>query len=184
MWWIFQEAEQLFSILPPPPQIMLNSGRLRLALQRGKHLLLSRLLPFPRGRFFHQVQSKRVIQEGNDSEIKELPIKRDLTPNSNWHSEGNRFTWGISAHLPWELLPMPQSVKCKLHKRALLALTGNYSPKWLRDIWAPLWCFLRPINPLANSDGGNAHRLHPPSPYSGLQEHQDSPLAAPEQEMP
>lgn len=56
MWWIFQEAEQLFSILPPPPQIMLNSGRLRLALQRGKHLLLSRLLPFPRGRFFHQVQ--------------------------------------------------------------------------------------------------------------------------------
>lgn len=99
MWWIFQEAEQLFSILPPPPQIMLNSGRLRLALQKGKHLLLSRLLPFPQGKFFHQVQPKRVIQEGNDSEIKELPIKRDLTPNPNWHSEGDRDLPEVFLHI-------------------------------------------------------------------------------------
>lgn len=36
MWWIFQEAEQLFSILPPPPQIMLIPGRFRELLCKGE----------------------------------------------------------------------------------------------------------------------------------------------------
>lgn len=147
MWWIFQEAEQLFSILPPPPQIMLISGRLRELLCRRGNTSCSA------GCFPSHVEDSSNPNEWSRREMIqtwrklwcELPANRDLTPNCNWHSVRNRdlpevflhvFPWRCCPHLSQEIETAPEGFPGSLWKLQPQMAQGHVS--------IFLWCFLSP----------------------------------------
>lgn len=105
MWWIFQEAERLFSILPPPPQIMLLSGRLgELLCKRGN---TSCSLSY--------VEDSSTEPNPNEWSRREMiqtwrKLWCELPPNCSWHSVRNRDLPEVFLHIfPLEVLPASRS---------------------------------------------------------------------------